>query len=502
MRNIQADIAIIGGSLGGVQAARAACARGHSVYLCEETDWIGGQMTAQAVPPDEHQWIEQQGATKSYMDYRRKVRETYLAMLDASEEMKAQKELCPGQCWVSRVSHDPRIGVRLLTESLQPYLDSGLLTLEMRTVCVDAQVEGDCVKQVTVRSVETGEECTVTAKYFLDGTDCGDLLPLTGTEYALGAESRAETGEPDASETGDSEDVQPITWVAALELTPERIPMEKPALYDEFAAMGVAYADNKLLSWYGPEAATGTKRLFTMYSEPGVLGLWDYRRIQYPPYFTTPKNEITLLNWPQNDFTESGVIDVPDREEKLYRARQQTLSLAYWLWEQGYNIRLCPEVTDTPDGLAKAPYIRESRRIKARRTIREQDVIKACQPEPKRWHDSVGVGHYNMDLHQTIKTHSFFFAPVTPFEIPLGALIPIRMKNLLPSCKNIGTTHLTGGCYRLHPVEWNIGESAGTLASYCVEHGVTPAEVWENEEHLHAYQQVLEDQGVQLHWDL
>lgn len=502
MRKIQAEIAVIGASLGGVQAARAACARGHQVYLCEETDWIGGQMTAQAVPPDEHQWIEEQGATRSYLDYRKTVRETYLAMPDASDEMKAQQVLCPGECWVSRVSHDPRIGLEILQKSLQPYLDNGQLTLDYWTVCVDACTEKDEVKSVTVRNTQTGEETLVTAQMYLDGTDCGDLLPLTGTEYALGAESRAETGEPDAAETADSEDVQPITWVAALEMTPERITMEKPALYDEFAAMGVAYADNKLLSWYGPEAATGSKVRFSMFGEPGALGLWTYRRIQYPPFFTTPRNEISLLNWPQNDYTESGVIDVPNREAKLERARQQTLALAYWLWEQGYNIRLCPEVMGTPDGLAKRPYIRESRRIKAKHTIREQDVVKAYQPEPRRFHDSVGVGHYNMDLHQTIKTHSFFFAPVTPFEIPLGALIPVRMKNLLPACKNIGTTHLTGGCYRLHPVEWNVGEASGTLAAYCLENGVKPVDVWENEKYLQDYQQVLEKQGVQLHWKL
>jgi len=51
-------------------------------------------------------------------------------------------------------------------------------------------------------------------------------------------------------------------------------------------------------------------------------------------------------------------------------------------------------------------------------------------------------------------------------------------------------------------VEWNIGESAGTLAAYCVEQHVTPAEVLDNETHLQAYQQVLESQGVQLHWNL
>ena len=29
-----------------------------------------------------------------------------------------------------------------------------------------------------------------------------------------------------------------------------------------------------------------------------------------------------------------------------------------------------------------------------------------------------------------------------PFQIPLGALIPERVENLLPACKNIGTTHI------------------------------------------------------------
>ena len=33
--------------------------------LTEETDWIGGQLTAQAVPPDEHPWIEEMGCTAS-----------------------------------------------------------------------------------------------------------------------------------------------------------------------------------------------------------------------------------------------------------------------------------------------------------------------------------------------------------------------------------------------------------------------------------------------------
>ena len=78
----------------------------------------------------------------------------------------------------------------------------------------------------------------------------------------------------------------------------------------------------------------------------------------------------------------------------------------------------------------------------------------------------------------------------------------MRVRNLLPACKNIGTTHITNGCYRLHPVEWNIGESAGLLAAFCVLRGVEPHQVYETPALLEEYQNLLREQGVQLEWAL
>jgi NADPH-dependent 2,4-dienoyl-CoA reductase/sulfur reductase-like enzyme len=65
MRELEADVVIIGGGTGGVAAALAALRAGRTVVMTEETDWIGGQLTAQAVPPDEHPWIEQFGHTRA-----------------------------------------------------------------------------------------------------------------------------------------------------------------------------------------------------------------------------------------------------------------------------------------------------------------------------------------------------------------------------------------------------------------------------------------------------
>src|SRR3954453_7216420 len=63
------DILIAGGGLGGCAAALAACARGRRVVMSEETDWIGGQLTAQGIAaPDEHRYIEQFGGTRRYYE--------------------------------------------------------------------------------------------------------------------------------------------------------------------------------------------------------------------------------------------------------------------------------------------------------------------------------------------------------------------------------------------------------------------------------------------------
>lgn len=74
---LNADVAVVGASLGGTIAALSAARQGCSVLLFEETDWIGGQLTTQAVPPDEHAWIEQFGCTASYREYRNRVRASY-----------------------------------------------------------------------------------------------------------------------------------------------------------------------------------------------------------------------------------------------------------------------------------------------------------------------------------------------------------------------------------------------------------------------------------------
>src|SRR5207253_7208730 len=94
-----------------------------------------------------------------------------------------------------------------------------------------------------------------------------------------------------------------------------------------------------------------------------------------------------------------------------------------------------------------------------------------------RYPDSVGIGSYRIDLHPSTGGDNYIDVAACPFQIPLRALVPVRMRNLLPAAKNIGTTHITNGCFRLHPVEWNIGEAAGSLAAFCLERRCVPQQV-------------------------
>lgn len=61
--------------MGVISAALAALDTGHSVIVTEPTRWLGGQLTSQLVPTDEHFFIETTGAKRSYREFRSQLRD-------------------------------------------------------------------------------------------------------------------------------------------------------------------------------------------------------------------------------------------------------------------------------------------------------------------------------------------------------------------------------------------------------------------------------------------
>jgi hypothetical protein len=512
-----ADVVVVGGGTGGVAAALAAASTGSSVILAEESDWIGGQLTAQAVPPDEHPWIERFGCTRTYREFRDGVRDRYRRHFPLTARARRLRWLNPGNGWVSGLCLEPRVALAVLEEMLAPHIRDGRATVLTRHQLESAETAGDRITAVGVRDLETGERVTLTALYFLDATETGGLLPLAGVEYVTGAESAEETGEPHALDgPADPLDIQSVTVCFAMDhRRGEDHTIEAPVGYRFWREYGAEFWPGRQLSWVTPDPKTLVPVENTLFPVDDRPSLWTYRRIADRANFQPGAypSDITLVNWPQNDYWLGPIYEVGEAEARrnLEAARELSLSLLYWLQTeapradggQGYpGLRLRPDVVGTADGLAKSPYIRESRRIRAEFTVLEQHVgVEAREARgPERFADSVGVGAYRIDLHPSTGGRSYIDIAAWPFQIPLGALIPVRVQNLLPACKNIGTTHVTNGCYRLHPVEWNIGEAAGYLAAHCVAEKLVPRQVRGEGSRLQAFQALLTRMGVELAW--
>ncbi len=525
-KELAADLVIIGGGLGGCAAALAAARNGLRVILTEETDWIGGQLTAQAVPPDESPWIETFGGTQSYLGLRTRIRDYYKRNFPLTAEARGKVYLNPGNGGVSKLCCEPRVALAALNELLAPFVASGKIQLLLRHKATSASVAGDQIEAVQVRSADSGQDRVLHAPMFVDATEMGDLLPLTKTEYVTGAEAQSETGEPHAAREAQPQNMQaftvcfPTEYISGADYT-----IEQPREWEFWRD----YAPKLTPPWTG-------KLLDLTYCHPQTLaprnlgfdpvkreGLFHYRQIVDRRNFSegTFAGDTTLVNWPQNDYLLGNPFECAPEEaaRHIERAKQLSLSLLYWLqtaaprpdggtgWK---GLRLRPDIVGTEDGLAKYPYIRESRRIRAEFTVLEQHVGTDARAKAlgkskddvaaENFHDSVGIGSYRIDLHPSTGGDNYIDISSLPFQIPMGALIPKRVENLLPACKNLGVTHITNGCYRLHPVEWNIGESVGALAAFCAAKKKLPREVRKQGALLQAFQNLLTQDGVPLNW--
>ena len=404
-----------------------------------------------------------------------------------------------------------------------PQVEAGRLQIFYHARVHSAHREGSILRSVAVAQPAYGHLLRFHAAYYLDATELGDLLPLLEIPYASGAEARAQTGEPDAREDGPAPDlVQTFTYPFAVDFRPgENHTIPKPPDCEfnrdhQPYTLTLRYGERDLTyKVFEPVDAVEDRAARSDASATLPGAFWTYRRILAADQFAPGQvaGDLALINWPGNDFKGGNLIDKSPAEQAdlQQRAKNLSLGLLYWLQTEvprddgsghGYpELRLRPDVMGTVDGLSQYPYIRESRRILARKTVREQDVLARFQPGARaaQFQDSIGLGLYPMDIHSTPGDVAAS-GPTKPFQIPLGALVSAQVDNLLPACKNLGVTHMTNGCYRLHPIEWNVGEAAGALAGFCLDRVIKPHTILDDPDLLHAFQTQLLNLGISLYW--
>ena len=470
--SIKCDLLIAGGSMGGVAAALVAARAGLSVCITEETSWLGGQMTSQGVSAlDENYLVESSGATRIYKELRNRLRAHYLALGGKEGTNRFTPYLDPGNCWVSRLAFEPKVAVKVLSEMLAPEIEAGRLKIFLRTAVLRLRQANGKIESVLCADLDTQKQVEFLCRFCIDATELGDLFPLAGIPYNSGAESRSQTGEEHAPEKADPNNVQDFTYPFVVEFCAgEKHLIPKPAQYDEFQQQG-----KFSLLGYAMFEERKTKKDG---KDVHYLPFWEYRRLICKDNFSSRifPNDIAMINWESNDLREENIIDTPAvlRAERLAHGKNLSMGFLYWMQNEmerddggkGYpELKLRSDILGTTDGVSKYPYIRESRRIKARRLLTEQDIVAGANPGARARHfaDSLGIGLYPVDIHgkQDVPGAA---QSTKPFQIPASAFLQKELRNFLPACKNIGTTHVSNGAYRLHPIEWAIGEAAGALA--------------------------------------
>lgn len=527
---MKTEVLIVGGGTSAVSAAIALAEMDVSCIIVEETDWIGGQLTAQAVPSDEHIWIEQFGSTRRYREFRNRLRSYYKDYYPLTSESQADPYLNPGAGYVSPICAEPRVIHDVLNSFIAPFRGSERVQILLNHVLLDAHSQNTRLLSVRVQNKMSGDIQEIEAQIFIDATELGDLLPAAGIDYVTGFESQRETGEPSAPLEAQPQNMQAFSSCFAMSYDPKKEHViEKPKNYEKWRSFKMPFFAEPWIGWNSVDPRTLGPLNFTFNpfdsknplavranqkDNPGSANLWTFRRILASHHFNSPEkfSDISLVNWPQLDYIERSIVDVSAEEKALAiaGAKEQSLSLFYWMQTEAPRpdgkvgwpgLKLRKDVVDTSDGLAKHVYVRESRRIKALYTVVEQDVSYAIRGDQgaRRFSDSVGVGHYRIDLHPSTAGDNYIDVASCPYQIPLGSLIPQSNENVIAAGKNIGVTHITNGCFRLHPTEWNIGESAGVLAALSIRRATSP-HAFAKGERLNELQSQLISQGVELAW--
>jgi hypothetical protein len=363
----------------------------------------------------------------------------------------------------------------------------------------------------------------------IDATETGEMVALTDVPYRLGLDPRSNLNPSSPVSKNDPYCTQGFTYTFAVENTPTPQPQTKPPFYEQYAPY-YGYDPSRTLAYF--DLVFTYRRLWS--PRLGRLIRVGRMRVSEP----TP-GDISLQNWTWgNDYRpgtardnliysrqqlqrlgqlEKGQWRGGLRIETLKKAEEHALGFYYW-WVKGttdsrlghgtkkpYPDHRLMTGVDSPmgtlHGLSKYPYIREARRIIGRPsagypqgfTINEVDIsanFSASYSQATQYPDSVGISHYNIDIHPCMALSPPEKRGNTerrgarggegetyPAQIPLRAMIPQKLDNFLVAGKSIATSHIAAASYRVHPFEWSVGAAAGSVSAYVMSNGLFPYEL-------------------------
>lgn len=448
---IPCDVVVVGGGSGGFAAALAAARMDVSTCLIEETDWLGGMLTAAGVSGIDGHF---DAASGIFLEFLNRVSNYYFERDEIAETTK---------CKVSFFCFEPHVGNFILNQMFSEEEDL--------QVFFNAEVQKVYREENKVLGVSFkmgGKEYVVPAKVTVDATDFGDLMYLADVPFDLGVDEYSAK-----EDKRDLQCVQPLTYVAILKNYGEDSTIKDPLNYD---------AENYKCVTKNQECKDSN----SLFTKERLLN-----------YGKLPNGKL-MLNIPShsygNDFDASNPeFENLSRAQVLKKAKDYTKGLIYFMQQNlGFEYYGLYNEFGTSDSLAKISYVRESRRLVGVYRLSKKDVMPQSG-RSKLFTDSIAIGDYPIDLHFCEPGHGDIYYSISPYQIPYGVTVPYDIDGFMVVEKNISVSHLVNGTTRLQPVTMAVGQGVGVAAALAVKYDIEAREVPVNE-----IQDILLDQGSRV----
>ncbi len=432
------DILVVGGGTSGVSAGISAARMGANTVIIEESEWLGGMLTAAGVSAVDGNYLLPSGFWGEFRD-------------SLARHYGGLEALKTG--WVSNVLFEPSVGNKILKTIAAN--EKNLRILFKSRLKSIVRERGRWVAEV---ETSTGV-VTFQPKVVIDASELGDVALLCGVKYDIGMESRKLTAE-DVAPLESNDIIQDITYVAILKDYGKDVTINQPEGYNpnDFACS----CENSLC-----KTPTHNK---TLWSKEKML---TYGKLPNGKY---------MINWPisGNDYFLNLIgKSNEERNEALKKAKNHTLCFLYFIQKElGFNnLGLADDEFPTEDLFPFIPYHRESLRIQGLVRFTLNHITEPYTQKEKLYRTAIAVGDYPVDHHhdkypEWEKLPNLSFHPVPSFGLPLGVMIPKEVKGLLVAEKSISVSNIVNGATRLQPVVLQIGQAAGILGAISVKKGI------------------------------
>jgi FAD dependent oxidoreductase len=323
------------------------------------------------------------------------------------------------------------------------------ITLLLDTAVYAVEAKDGQVRRVMARSDKTEHLYRIVSKLYLDCTGDSRLALEAGATIRWGHESRQEFHEP--------------------------------------------------LAWAKPTRETlGSSVLFTArdfgkpmpYTAPKWARKIDEKHLRFRP-ISSFEYGFWWIEW-------GGATDTIRDNERI---RFELLAIVTGVWDYVKNSGKYPKAANwAMDWVGMIPGKRESRRIEGDHVLTQQDLMGLNGD----FKDAVALGGWGLDEHppggfDDVDKQPFVSTKLPDvYNIPLRSLYSKDLTNLMMAGRNASCSHVAFTSTRVMATCAVMGQAAGTAAALCVQHGLTPRQLYHDESRLNELQQTLlrDDQTI------